>query len=244
MKKRTPAVAGAFYPATKEELKREINEFLRTRTEIKNAEAIISPHAGYYYSGRIAGKAFASLKKAEKIIILGPIHTFYYQGICTLEEEYTTPLGAIKTIIPEHIPKIKDDYGEHSIEVQIPFIQATQPKTAIIPIMVGSIGEKDEEKTADKIEKIIDEKTAIVVSSDLSHYKPEETAKKVDRQTIKNIINLKTTGINACGENPIKILNIIAKRKKWKAKLLEYTTSGEKGNKQSVVGYAAIAYEK
>jgi MEMO1 family protein len=244
MEKRKPAVAGTFYPAEKEELKKEIEEFLKTKKEnnMRNAKAIISPHAGYFYSGKTAGKTFACLKKSDKIIILSPIHSFYYEGVCMLEKEYETPLGIIKTIIPKNIPKIEDDFGEHSLEVQIPFIQISQPKAEIIPIMIGHFKESEVEKIAEIIEELIDEKTAIVVSSDLSHYNPEDIARKIDEKTIKNILELKTTEIDACGLYPIKILNTIAKRKEWKAKLIDYTTSGEKADKTKVVGYAGIGY--
>ena len=262
MKAREPAVAGMFYPAEESELRTEIKQFLGNaevklnQEQIKNLKAVISPHAGYKFSGKTMGYSFRAvlehIKGSEtekfKVIILSPIHAFYHEGMCMLNTEYyETPLGRIKALQNNEIDKVADDKGEHSIEVLLPFLQEVFREAGkefeILPVMVGPFRDDDIERFAEIIKKEISGNTLVVVSSDLSHYLPEEEAKRIDAESIKNIVSKRLSGFDACGQFPIRILNKIALEKGWKAELLDYSHSGEvMQSKEGVVGYAAIAY--
>ena len=244
---RMPAVVGAFYPAEEKKLRNMI-EGLMNLVEgdvITNLHGIIVPHAGYIYSGRTACRAFKTLSQNfDKVIILGPNHTVYTSaGVIDENEYWRTPFGNVK------IEKIdgfeissRPHHREHSIEVQVPFLQYVLKKEfTLVPIIIGDIDDKQASDFAKKIAPHCNEKTLLVVSSDLSHFHNLNAAKEIDGQTIKQILELKFNEINACGENPLKVLMKICEMKDWRINFIDYSTSADATkDEERVVGYASF----
>lgn len=252
---RQTAVAGSFYPDDPIELKKMIEKFLSDAKEIKitgKLRGLVVPHAGYMYSGPVAGYGYKLLSnfrgKIDKVILLGPSHYAGFYGAC--EAGYglwQTPLGEIETLSitkstigtsPEaHAP-------EHCLEVQLPFIQTVLGDVLIWPVLCGQV---DPEKLAKEIMNEIDDKTIVIASSDLSHYKSYDDAVKTDSTANVavpklDIENFQKKG-DACGKIPILTLMHIAKAKKWKGKFLDYRNSGDTaGPKSRVVGYGCYAF--
>lgn len=252
---RKPAVAGFFYPSNKEELKNQIESFLRNSSISFNErpKAIIVPHAGYIYSGQVAAFGYSSSKDfpVDNVVIVGPSHFFSFSGAAlSPARKWQTPLGFVE-INNSYFsnPKILKEMEmphkkEHSIEVQVPFIQYVFPKTKIVPISTGIV---DSEMLAKEIMSALSENDLLVVSSDLSHYYPYEEAIKIDEVANKSIPDLDFDSVEnyveACGKTGILVCMYIAKKKKWKGKLLSYANSGDTaGDKSSVVGYGCYAF--
>lgn len=261
---REPVFAGKFYPADSKQLHQQIQKFLKEarQTDIqtpadKNLRALVMPHAGYIYSGRTAGHAARFLDGTDfsKVIILGPDHRVGFRNSAISKADaYETPLGQV-ALHPDaaelrsrfdcfrHVPA--SDQKEHSIEVILPFLQAKLKDFQIIPIVMGP---GDTEQYAKAIDRIYDDTTLLVVSTDLSHYLSYEKANKRDRQTINAILDLNgnklADGSNrACGVTPLRVLINLAKQHNWEPVLLFHENSADTaGPRQRVVGYAAIAF--
>jgi len=238
--------SGYFYPQDKDELKKQI-KFFFDNIDIninKKINGIIVPHAGYMYSGKTAAFAYKSLsKKYKRVIILGPTHTsFIYDGFCDEYDFWETPLGNVKITSVKDIDKNCIPHeNEHSIEVQVPFLQYVLDDFDLIPIVVGNIDKNIAKFLAEKLAKELDNETLLVISTDLSHFNQEEIAQKLDKHTIINILNLNFEDIDACGVNPLKVFFEIAKIKGFEPKLLDYSTSADSGaDSSSVVGYASF----
>ncbi len=242
--------AGSFYPKDETELKKMINSFLKNKFDSKKIngklKALIVPHAGYIYSGIVAGIGYSLLKesKKENIILFGPSHYAYLEGAFGFSGTWITPLGKTK-INSADLPIILND-KEHSLEVQLPFLETviSSSKLTITPILYGDISS---EELADIINTEKNEDSVLVASSDLSHYLSYDIAKKTDSNTIKLILDLDFEKFNleadACGKIGIGALIILAKKNNWKPILLDYKNSGDtKGDKNSVVGYTSIAF--
>ncbi len=256
---REPVVAGMFYPADAQELQ---NTVLGMLNNAKGGQpipkAIIAPHAGYIYSGQTAAHAYACLAQAankiNRVIILGPAHRYPFQGIAAPEADiFATPLGqlkidqdAIAQIVSLPHVQVSDaaHAEEHSLEVQLPFLQILLKNFSLVPLVVGA-------SNADQVAAVLDKlwdgnETLIIVSSDLSHYHDYKTAQHMDQQTVQGILDLNQAAIkeeNACGRISIKGLMQIAGPKKLKPKLIHLCNSGDTaGPKNQVVGYAAIHF--
>jgi len=258
---RKPIVADQFYPGNKAEL----NALLKSYS-IKSGKAIaaICPHAGYVFSGKCASLSYFHLKKASTYIILGTDHSGC--GTCLSTDDWETPFGIIKSnreickrLIDLGIEE--DNYShkfEHSIEVQLPFIQFINPNATIVPIIINDIN------VAEKIKKVIDKDTVVIASSDFTHYganydylpftkKIKENLYKLDNDAIKFILDLdskgfvdyvKETKATICGYKPIACLIEIMKGKA-KPKLINYCSSGDVTKDYSnAVGYASIVFEE
>lgn len=251
---RKPYCAGTWYSDNPKELSKQLDEYLdKVKIQKLNVKAVIVPHAGYIYSGQTAAHSFKQLlPETEKVIVLGTAHRFPLNGANVLEYDlYSTPLGTVKisddlkNILKEsNIVSIEEaDYGEHSIEIEIPFLQRVLKDFSLLPIIVGKVNPKDFSLL---LEKYLDENTTIVASVDLSHFHSYEEARKLDDYSINCILDLNSAGIkNAEIDSPYAIMSLIelAKRKKWKAKLLDYKNSGDIiKDKASVVGYSAIIF--
>lgn len=269
---RPPAFAGSFYPEDEQELKNQINQFLKEAVLPQNfvkglrPKALISPHAGYIYSGPVAAYGYKLIKsmKYKNVIIFGPSHRMMFQNIALTNFEFwKTPLGIVqlsplsKKLQEESYFNSLDEVHafEHSIEVQLPFLQTVLKDFRITPLAAGRVDNHKE--IAKVLSKHLDKDTLIVASSDLSHYLPYKEAEKIDNKTIKNILEFDTDidPEQACGADGIIILMELAKLLKWKAKLLDYRNSGDTaglpdealakaGDKSQVVGYASIAFYK
>jgi AmmeMemoRadiSam system protein B len=253
---RPPAVAFSFYPGDPGELAKMIEGFLRDAKETKidgRLRGLVVPHAGYVYSGPVAGYGYKLLAKCkgkiDKVIILGPSHYAGFYGACESGHEFwQTPLGKVKTFttLNSSIGTYPEAHEpEHCIEVQVPFIQMVLGnEVKIRPILCGQI---DPAKLAKELVGEIDEQTLVIASSDLSHYKFYDEAKKIDAKANESIPKLDIEKFeavgDACGKMPILVLMNIAKEKKWKGKFLDYRNSGDTyGPKSRVVGYGCYAF--
>jgi len=230
-----------WFPINKDELEKKIEFFLQEKPKIKNkVNGIIVPHAGYEYSGKIAGKVFSVLPKTKKAIVLGPSHEIYFRGIKKINsEKIITPFGKIKTW-KNNYKTI--DYLEHSVINQIPFLQKLGFKE-ILGLVVGEINLDEAKKIARDLSK---ENYVFIFSTDLSHFLNYEKAVVKDNKTINAIENLEISKLDyncACGYFPLLVLQEICKIKKWKPELIEYKNSGDiSEEKNSVVGYASFIF--
>ncbi len=245
---RRAVAAGTFYPSNKERLQVMIKTFLENvKTDDINARGFVMPHAGYMYSGQVAAYGYKIIQslKIKRVILLGPSHFIPFVGssISTVDF-WETPLGKVK------VEKVKTKFldfpeahkYEHSIEVQLPFLQFVLEDFQIVPISLGDDDYKDVEK---EIEPLIDN-AIIIASSDLSHYHNYDTAVKIDEVANKSIPSLnikKAEKIEACGKTAILALMQLAKKMGWKGKKLFYANSGDTaGDKSQVVGYGCYAF--
>ncbi|MCS7204293.1 MAG: AmmeMemoRadiSam system protein B [Leptospiraceae bacterium] len=257
---RPTAVAGMFYPSHPQKLSQLIKKFIdEAKIEIKQKpKAIISPHAGYVYSGPIAGYSYKILlpykREYKTIILLGPSHFEYIPGIAYHSSDYfETPLGIIP-IDKSAIQKIQDfsfvfendkaHRREHSIEVQLPFLQYIfGNEIMIIPLAIGKVDPEDVVKV---LQTLYTDQTLIVVSSDLSHYLDYSTAKAIDEKTALAIENQNPYDIHqeqACGRIGIQALLIFAKQKQWSTIRLDLRNSGDTaGDRKRVVGYGSWCF--
>lgn len=257
---RQAAVAGTFYPDNPKTLRQMLEHFLvDARTETKVPKAIIVPHAGYIYSGPVAASAYARLagqgQTIKRVVVIGPAHRVGFYGLAVSSADtFMTPLGAI-SIDRDAVDKLKilpfvqelDEAHrlEHSLEVQLPFLQTLLPEFKLIPIVAGDA--KPEELSS--VLKMFWERpdTLIVISSDLSHFHDYETAKQLDAETSNHIENLEYEQLDyqsACGRVPVCGLLALAREKSLTVKTIDLRNSGDTaGDKSRVVGYGAYVVE-
>jgi AmmeMemoRadiSam system protein B len=268
---RNPAVAGQFYSGSKESLIKEVEKLVPVSDEKKvDAIGVISPHAGYAYSGSVAGATLSSIKPKPIYVIMGPNHT----GLGSLfslstSDLWSTPLGnvAINKTLAEKIlkncPEIsRDEFAhiqEHSIEVQLPILQLLQENFTIVPIVISQGDIEQYGKIGQAISKSIKElklerDVTIIASSDMTHYESQSSAEEKDSRAIDAILKLDEEAllervekfdISMCGYAPSVIMMVAAKSLGAKrARLVKYQTSGDvSGDYSSVVGYAGIVIE-
>ena len=260
LKVRPEAVAGQFYPGDPAELKADIQGYFASAGSVKLPSAVkmlVSPHAGYVFSGPVAAFGYSAIDKGmTTVIVIGPSHHKYFEGISiSSADSYQTPLGNValdkKLIAGLRTSSIVTDDSaadapEHSIEVQLPFLQAVLPSFSIVPIMTGDV---DPAAVADLVLPLLNDKTMIVASSDLSHYHSSDEAKAIDNRTIGTIMSGDYRGfLDACGERPIRVVMILAKKLGLSPIELNrrnsYETAPQYGGPERVVGYASIAYVK
>ncbi len=254
---RKPYCAGTWYSSKAEELRKELVKYI-DNTGIKtnkHVRAIIVPHAGYMYSGQVAAYAFRSISdNIKEVIILGTAHRYYLKGIAATEFDYfETPLGKIpvgkrnKEIINEkNISVIPEaDINEHSIEIELPFLQCVLKNFEIIPLYVGIT---DYKEFSTVLEKYISSETIIVVSVDLSHFHSYDEATALDKYTITSIEELNSEKIKGAEiDSPYAVMALLelAKKLKWKPRLMRYANSGDvTGDKSRVVGYSAFIFSE
>jgi hypothetical protein len=254
---RRPAVAGSFYPAQPDRLRRQVVELLadaRTAPKI-TPKALIAPHAGYVYSGSTAAAAFAALSGSAqtfaRIVLIGPAHYVPIRGIALpTVDAFETPLGRVSvdrdglneiTSLPFVSRNDAAHAPEHALEVELPFLQIVLPSFSLLPLVVG-------DATAREVAQVLawlwsGPETLLVISSDLSHYHSYETARRLDAATATAIENGDWASLNsgqACGYLPIAGLLIEANRRKLKARRLSLCNSGDTaGPRDQVVGYGA-----
>lgn len=266
---RLPAVAGLFYPGDPARLVAAVEGYLDQATERPSdrprPKAVIAPHAGYEYSGPIAGSAFRALaprprrgpSRNARVILLGPAHRVPVRGIATPDTDtFATPLGdvpvdreLVETIegLPFVAPNRLAHEPEHSVEVELPFLQVLLGSFKVLPLVVG---DASPEEVAQVLELARGgEETVIVVSSDLSHFLPYEQAREMDRLTAERIVALDgpLDPSEACGAFPINGLLLAARRWGLQAELLDLRSSGDTAGRSfadqaRVVGYGAFAF--
>lgn len=260
---RPTAVAGLFYPALASVLAEMVDNDLAQASpssEMHIPKALIVPHAGYIYSGPIAASAYQYLFPLshiiKRVIIIGPSHRLGFQGVALSSADYfETPLSAIP-IDKAAQAKLADITGvqildlahaaEHSLEVQLPFLQHVLNDFSIVPIVAG-------EASPELVAKVIDtlwggSETLFIISSDLSHYHDYQTAQQLDKTTSQNIIDLNFRAVHpddACGCVGIQGLLKFAHKHPLKPYLIDLRNSGDTaGTKKSVVGYGAYLFEE
>ena len=248
-KVREPAVAGMFYPVDPDELRTQIEGFLaQAESQGPSPKAIISPHAGTIYSGPIAASAYARIQPEgiERVVLLGPSHHVLLRGLAASSADvWRTPLGDVPIEHPDDIPVNDGAHeSEHSLELQLPFLQTVLGKFKLIPLVVG---DATQEEVADVLAALWGgPETLIVISSDLSHYESYDVATEKDQAAAQAIVDLDIRGLdsdNACGLIPIAGLLHLAKQKGMRAELVDLRNSGDTaGARDQVVGYGAYAF--
>jgi len=253
-------VAGQFYPADSQELANYIDKLLKPIKEENAPEgvhAIVVPHAGYEFSAPTAAFAYRALgAKFRRLIILAVNHSRGvppFRAALPSAQAFETPLGKIRvsseTATLEKnalFSKVPEAFSSHIIEVQLPFLQRKYQDFEIIPIVLNELNAKEVLELSSLLSPLLDEQSALIVSSDLSHYHPYDQAKELDTGCIKAIESINIGQANrceACGIYAILVLLEIAKEKNWSAKILDYRNSGDvTGARGEVVGYSAIAF--
>jgi AmmeMemoRadiSam system protein B len=254
---RKPAVAGQFYTDNPSELKKDVEGYIAKGPKNKpHPKILISPHAGFVFSGPVAGMGYATIdKNSTTVIVIGPSHHEWFNGIAISDVDYyTTPLGNVplaKELISQlrksplvHIAP-QADAPEHSLEVQLPFLQTVLPSLSIVPIITGNV---DPEAVAQLLYPYISTNAILVVaSSDLSHYHTSKEAKSIDGKTIQTILSGDPSGfLDACGETALRIVMRLARKSGLSPELLDarnsFETAPQYGMENRVVGYASIGF--
>lgn len=271
MRIRHQQVAGYFYPADKDKLQKDIAIMLQVAKPEKafnNIFGIVSPHAGYMYSGKTAAFAYNLLKDKfyKTVIIISPSHAEYFPGISIFDgDAYETPLGIVEIdqIMVDMLVEnskiifrgIQGHRKEHALEVQIPFLQTVLKNFKIVPIVMGDQSKIFVDELAEKISKVVDDNTLVVASSDLSHFYSSEEAERLDSVVEKRINDfdfeqllkdLDDHECEACGGGPIAVMMKTASLKNIdKSLVISRSDSGDvTGDKSEVVGYlSAVVYK-
>ena len=256
---RDPAVAGMFYPGQPTRLREDVQNMLQSAPgagDLPAPKALIVPHAGYVYSGPIAASVYqrlAPLRQAiRKVVLLGPAHTVYLDGMAIPDvSAFATPLGRVPldlstlesiSTLPGVVRSNAAHSREHSLEVQLPFLQLLLDDFRLVPVVVGHC-------EADRVAALIDvlwggEETLIVISSDLSHYLPYDEAQAVDGNTCRRILDKASTlsGEEACGAHAINGLMRTMHCRDLTVEVVDLRNSGDTaGDRRRVVGYGAFA---
>ena len=277
--RRMPAVAGMFYPASREELREEIKRsFLhrigpgrlpRISKRERRPPALIAPHAGYTYSGPVAAHAYLQLegRRVGTAVVLGPNHYGIGTPVSIYPEgEWITPLGGVEVDrdLAVELAKLSDIFSldevsherEHSIEVQLPFLQYVLGEFKLLPICVLDQSLETSIRVGEALGEVLKSRDdlLLVASTDMTHYEPQERAEEKDSKAIAEIRSLNADGlygaiiendISMCGYGPVAaVLHACKKAGASEAELLKYATSGDvTGDYGSVVGYAALKIE-
>ena len=259
---RQPAVAGSFYPGQAAALGSAVQAILAAEASRMGAgerppKALVVPHAGYIYSGAMAARAYARLaagkKTIRRVVLLGPVHRVPVRGLALPGADFfATPLGKIEIdreavaslgALSQVVVSPAAHAHEHSLEVQLPFLQSVLDDFKLVPLAVG-------DATSFEVAQVLEvlwggAETLIVISSDLSHFLPYGVAQAADRATVQSIMDLKD-GISheqACGGTPVNGLLVAARRHHLQPQLLGLCNSGDTaGDRARVVGYAAMAF--
>lgn len=240
---RYPAVAGSFYPAKREELKATINNFFKNTKKVISGKvrALIVPHAGVVYSGQTAAWGYKQISGSQQkqFVLLGPAHHEFLTGLAGSSlETWLMPLGAVPQKPLRQLPFNDSAHeSEHCLEVQLLFLQSEFKDFAISCLLTGT-----------ETKLVLPQDSMLIVSSDLSHYLPQNLAQEYDQKTIEAILTgnreyLLENEDCACGRIGILMLMNLARAKNWQAKLVCYDTSATaSGDSRRVVGYASIVF--
>jgi len=273
MWRRTPGVAGAFYPSDAVKLRSDIETYIenvKNDEKLDNLTAIIAPHAGYVYSGQVAAYSYAQLKDSgyELAVVLAPSHRARFDGASVIPEGiYETPLGDVQVDdeVGNRLVKmpgfgfIKEVHQyEHSLEVQVPFLQVVSEDIKIVPIIIGCTDLDTCRSIGETLAEILENekrKWVVVISTDLSHYHSYDEAQSIDSAFIDALTTfdekslysiLQSDKAQACGEGPV-LSGMIASHQLGasEVKVLKYANSGDSaGPRDQVVGYLSAAFVK
>ncbi len=266
---RAPAVAGQFYPANPKELSALVQHYAResSREESVRRKACLVPHAGYIYSGHVAGAVFSRIKFPKKIVILGVRHYPRGESLAILSAgKWRTPLGdaPIDRDLARRVcaacPSLREDElahsREHSLEVELPFLQVLAPEFTFVPIAIGAIRYRELVEVGEGLARVLaesDEEVFLVTSSDMNHYEDDERTRWKDQQAIECMLRVDALGlyevchresISMCGLGPaVVMLTAVQKLGVKKGELVKYATSAEvSGDRERVVGYAGMIF--
>lgn len=265
---RPMAVAGAFYPANPKVLISDLDRYIKRASNPRPALGCVVPHAGYLYSGHVAGAVYGRLELPETVIILCPNHTGRGSPLAIQTEgAWETPLGEVPIDIPlaaalkESLPELEEDSEahrlEHSLEVQLPFLRNLSSSIRMVPLAIGVGRFKQLEALGNGLARILMDlspKPLIIASSDMNHFEPDSESRKKDQLAIDRMLALDVAGlhetvrensISMCGYGPaVAMLTATRLLGAESAELVRYANSGEvTGDKNSVVGYAGIIVE-
>jgi AmmeMemoRadiSam system protein B len=263
--RRMPAVAGQFYPADPESLRSMVTGFLEKASAAQPAIGAMVPHAGYVFSGSFAGQTFGSIDVPSKVVIIGPNHTGYGESLAVFPGgEWVTPLGKVpvdetlaKKFLKSYPRLVSDDLAhrfEHSLEVQLPFIQVKNPSAEIVPICLAPVPMQELLALGEAIGRVLvaeKEPILLVASSDMTHYEPGNTAKVKDKMALDKVVALDPEGlyrtvtgehISMCGVVSTVVMLAAAKiLGATRGELVCYGNSGDvTGDQSEVVGYAGV----
>jgi hypothetical protein len=262
---RPPAVAGQFYSSNPNELAQAVDAFLSPQVEKKRALGCVVPHAGYMYSGHVAGALYSTLEIPTRLILIGPRHFPRGESLAILSEgSWTTPLGeakidsALAAELKHEVPRVREDMvaheKEHSLEVQIPFLQRIRGDFQFVPIVLGTDRYGVLEELGHAVGKVAAaqrEPVLVVASSDMNHYESDAITRVKDERAIARVLALDPRGlydtvraeeITMCGiAAAVVMLVAVRDMGATNAELARYATSGDiNGDRDRVVGYAGI----
>jgi AmmeMemoRadiSam system protein B len=265
MMQRQPAVAGQFYAGNRSRLHSELAALIPADRGTKKVTGIIAPHAGYIYSGAIAGRVYAAIEIPATVLILGPNHHGAGAGAALYPDgEWLTPLGPVlinsrlNALLQQYVPYISPDtvahQFEHSLEVQVPFIQYLRPDATISAVCLGHGGFDSVRQIGEGVAAAIrayGDDVLIVASSDMTHYESAETARRKDDLALERVLGFDPQGllqvcrsenITMCGVVPAAVMLVAAgELGATQAELVAYGTSGDvTGDNSQVVAYAAV----
>ncbi len=266
---RNPTVAGYFYPASSAELKSMLSRYVDKNAPKEEVVGLLMPHAGYQYSGAVAGAAISRVKFKDTFIIMGPSHSGLGKPFSVMPEgTWKTPLGEVK-VDEELARKIvslsryaEEDYRaheeEHAVEVQVPFLQYIKPDVRIVPVILAGADIDIYREIGHAIARAIIElkrEAVILASGDMTHYEPHESAQKKDMAAVEAMLALdedeltrryESLPISMCAYGPVVTLIAAAKELGASgAELIKYQTSGDTtGDYEAVVGYAGVIFKK
>jgi hypothetical protein len=266
---REPAVAGAFYPGTASALERQLQQLVTVSEERHQLLACIAPHAGYVYSGGVAGTLYGHLELPRRVVVIGPNHTGVGATVAVApHQRWRSPLGEqavdveFARLLVERYPGASFDenahWREHSLEVQIPFLLARRPDVEFVPVCLSHLGLEQCLDLGHVLAQLIvelGEDVGLVASSDMSHYLEDEQARTLDRMAIDAALErdpkslyqtVHREGITMCGVVPATVAIEAANRLgAADAHLVAYATSGDvSGDRSAVVGYAGICIHR
>jgi AmmeMemoRadiSam system protein B len=266
---RLPAVAGRFYPSDPAELTALIRKYTGTHPDqvVFPARACLVPHAGYFYSGHVAGGALARIALPRKIIILGVRHYPRGEPAAILSSgAWRTPLGdarvdvALAEALKKACPLLREDSvahsTEHSLEVQLPFLQVLAPNFTFVPVALGTVRFESLVSVGEAIGRVlesVDENVLLLTTSDLNHYEDDATTRIKDRKAVEKLLALDARGlydtcrdqeISMCGLGPaVAMLTALSALGAKKSELVKYATSADvSGDRDAVVGYAGLIF--
>ncbi len=261
MSTRPPAVADLFYPADPAALRATIDaafaDCIRPPEDAPVPKALIVPHAGYVYSGAVAASAFARLARGhdriERVVLLGPSHRVYLRGLAVPSDDaFDTPLGTVpvddelrRTVLdlPGGVVDDEPHRQEHSLEVELPFLQTVIDRFTLLPLSVG-------DATTDEVAAVLGavwggSETVVIISTDLSHYHAYDEAMRLDHRTAAAIVTADASAIgdrDACGSRPLRGILQVARSRRLPVVQLDLRNSGDTaGDRRRVVGYGAFA---
>lgn len=265
---RLPAVAGRFYPDNPQELMAEVREYAKPQPNQKSrrVQACLVPHAGYRYSGHVAGSVFSRIALPKKIVILGVRHRPPGEPIAIISQgAWRTPLGdvlideALASALKNECPILREDRvahsTEHSLEVQLPFLQVLSPGFTFVPIALGAARFEDLVAVGEALARVLaaNPEVLLLTTSDLNHYEDEPTTRRKDHEAIDQILAMspqglydvcRHKGISMCGLGPtVATLTALRALSAARPELVRYATSADaSGDTSHVVGYAGFIF--